>query len=50
LIISLTDRAIERGELTAADVERLAPPGTEVVLRDATGAWSPARDLCWPTR
>src|SRR4029079_454346 len=38
LIISLTDRAIERGELTAADVERLAPPGTEVVLRDATGA------------
>jgi len=38
LIISLTDRAIERGELTTADVERLAPPGTEVVLRDASGA------------
>jgi len=38
LIISLTDRGIERGELTTADVERLAPPGTEVVLRDASGA------------
>jgi len=38
LIISLTDRAIERGELTATDVERLAPPGTEVVLKDESGA------------
>jgi signal transduction histidine kinase len=38
LVISLSDRMIERGELTTADVERLAPPGTEVVLRDSAGA------------
>jgi len=38
LITSLTDRGIERGELTTADLERLAPPGTEVVLKDASGA------------
>ncbi len=37
MIISLTDRGIEQGELTTADVERLAPPGTEVVLMDSTG-------------
>ena len=37
MIISLTDELIERGELTTADVERLAPPATEVVLKDATG-------------
>jgi signal transduction histidine kinase len=36
MIISLTDR-IERGPLTAADVERLAPRGTEVVLRNSAG-------------
>jgi signal transduction histidine kinase len=38
MIISLTDRLIEQGDLTTADVERLAPPGTEVVLKDSTGA------------
>ena len=37
MIISLTDELIELGQLTPADVERLAPPGTEVVLRDSTG-------------
>jgi signal transduction histidine kinase len=37
MIISLTDRGIANGELTTADVERLAPAGTEVVLRDSTG-------------
>jgi signal transduction histidine kinase len=38
LIISLTDRLIEQGDLTSADVKRLAPPGTEVVLKNSTGA------------
>jgi signal transduction histidine kinase len=38
MIISLSDRLIEQGQLTTADVERLAPVGTEVVLRDSTGA------------
>lgn len=38
MIISLTDELIELGQLTTADVERLAPPGSEVVLRDSTGA------------
>ena len=38
MIISLSDRLIEQGQLTTADVERLAPAGTEVVLRDSTGA------------
>jgi signal transduction histidine kinase len=38
MIISLSDRFNERGPLTTADVERLAPAGTEVVLRDSTGA------------
>ena len=37
MIISLTDRHIEQGELTTADVERLAPAGTEVVLRNSSG-------------
>lgn len=37
MIISLTDRLLERGELTRGDVERLAPRGAEVVLRDSTG-------------
>ena len=37
MILSLSDRLIEQGQLNAADVERLAPPGTEVVLRDSTG-------------
>lgn len=37
MIISLSDRLIERGQLTTADVERLAPTGTEVVLRGASG-------------
>lgn len=37
MIISLTDRLIAHESLTTADVERLAPPGTEVVLRDSTG-------------
>jgi signal transduction histidine kinase len=37
MIISLTDRLIDQGRLTTADVERLAPAGTEVVLRDASG-------------
>ncbi|MGZ4762992.1 MAG: hypothetical protein ACXV7I_11185, partial [Ilumatobacteraceae bacterium] len=37
MIISLTDR-IEQRDLTTADVERLAPRGTEVVLRNSTGA------------
>jgi signal transduction histidine kinase len=37
MIISLTDRGIEQGRLTTADVERLAPAGAEVVLRDSTG-------------
>lgn len=37
MIISLTDRLIEQGRLTTADVERLAPPGAEVVLKDSTG-------------
>jgi signal transduction histidine kinase len=36
MIISLTDR-LEQGPLTSADVERLAPRGTEVVLRSSTG-------------
>ena len=38
MTISLTDRLLEQGEVTPADVERLAPPGTEVVLKDSTGA------------
>ena len=38
MIISLSEELIERGQLTTADVERLAPAGTEVVLRDSTGA------------
>lgn len=38
MIISLTDRLLERGDLTTADVERLAPADTEVVLRDSNGA------------
>lgn len=38
MIISLTDRLIEQGQLTGADVERLAPAGTEVVLRNSAGA------------
>ena len=38
MITSLSDRLREQGRLTTADVERLAPPGTEVVLRDSTGA------------
>ena len=37
MIISLTDRLIEHGELTTTDVERLAPAGTEVVLKDSSG-------------
>ena len=37
MIISLTDRLIEQGQLTTADVERLAPTGTEVVLRNSSG-------------
>lgn len=37
MITSLSDRAIEQGGLTPADVERLAPDGTEVVLRDSEG-------------
>ena len=37
MIISLTDRGIEKGELTTADVERLAPAGAEVVLKDSRG-------------
>jgi signal transduction histidine kinase len=38
MVISLTDRLIEQGQLTSADVERLAPAGAEVVLRNTTGA------------
>jgi signal transduction histidine kinase len=37
MIISLSDRLIDQGRLTTADVERLAPPGTEVVLRTSDG-------------
>ncbi|HEY7627174.1 MAG TPA: hypothetical protein VH761_08900, partial [Ilumatobacteraceae bacterium] len=37
MIISLTDRLVERGALTTVDVERLAPADTEVVLRDSNG-------------
>ena len=37
MIISLTDRLIEQGELTTTDVERLAPAGTEVVLKNSAG-------------
>jgi signal transduction histidine kinase len=37
MMISLSDRLIAQGQLTTADVERLAPPGTEVVLRDSAG-------------
>src|SRR5258706_13157171 len=37
MIISLTDRLLEQGKLTTADVERVAPPGAEVVLKDSTG-------------
>lgn len=37
MIISLTDRLIEQGRLTTADVERVAPSGTEVVLRNSAG-------------
>jgi signal transduction histidine kinase len=37
MIISLSDRLIEQGKLTTADVERLAPAGTEVVLRTSGG-------------
>lgn len=36
MIISLADR-LEQGQLTSADVERLAPAGTEVVLKDSNG-------------
>ena len=38
MIISLSEELIERGQLTTGDVERLAPAGAEVVLRDSTGA------------
>ena len=38
MIISLTDRGIAQGDLTTADVERLAPQGAEVVLKDPTGS------------
>ena len=37
MIISLSDRLIDQGQLTTADVQRLAPPGTEVVLRTSDG-------------
>lgn len=37
MIISLTDRLLEQGELTTTDVERLAPAGTEVVLKNSAG-------------
>ncbi|MEO7371175.1 MAG: HAMP domain-containing sensor histidine kinase, partial [Ilumatobacteraceae bacterium] len=37
MIISLSDRLIEQGQLTSADVERLAPAGAEVVLRTSGG-------------
>ena len=37
MIISLSDRLIDQGQLTTADVERLAPAGTEVVLRNSDG-------------
>ncbi len=37
MIISLSDRLIEQGQLTTEDVEHLAPPGTEVVLRTSAG-------------
>ncbi len=37
MIISLSDRLIDQGKLTTADVERLAPPGAEVVLRTSDG-------------
>lgn len=37
MIISLTDRLIDQGRLTTADVERVAPAGTEVVLRNSAG-------------
>jgi signal transduction histidine kinase len=38
MMISLSDRLIDEGQLTTADVERLAPPRTEVVLRTTDGA------------
>jgi signal transduction histidine kinase len=37
MIISLSDRLIDQGQLTTEDVEHLAPPGTEVVLRTSDG-------------
>ena len=37
MMISLSDRLIDQGKLTTADVERLAPPGAEVVLRSLDG-------------
>ncbi len=37
MIISLTDRLNEQGALSNADVERVAPAGTEVVLRNSSG-------------
>ncbi len=37
MIISLTDRLIEQGKLTTTDVERLAPAGAEVVLKNSAG-------------
>ena len=38
MISSLTHELLDEGELTTADVERVAPQGSEVVLRDSTGA------------
>ena len=38
MIIALSDRLIAQGQLDTADVERLAPARTEVVLRNSTGA------------
>ncbi len=38
MTISLSDRLLEQGEVTTADVERLAPAGAEVVLKDSSGA------------
>ena len=37
MIISLTDRLNEQGALSNADVVRVAPAGTEVVLRNSNG-------------
>ncbi|HEX3088331.1 MAG TPA: hypothetical protein VHQ23_06720, partial [Ilumatobacteraceae bacterium] len=38
MMISLSDRVDQGRTITRADVERLAPPGAEVVLRSADGA------------